>query len=395
MRRIDFGRARHPDRRQVLRRLGVCCGSLSGLGLLGACQSTSVDARMPDQRPQASTDEAGLWLRMDRAEREIAVSPHRIRDAALDDYVKGIICRVAGDHCADMRVYVMRRPFFNASMAPNGMMLVWSGALLRLENEAQLAAVAAHEAGHFIERHSLENYRRLKNNADAAMFFGMIVPVFPVLMAVADLMSFSRSQELHADTIGLQRMAEAGYAPGEAVRVWENELAERDADPKKEDREPFLRTHPAIEERLAGISDTAKFLTKPGQTLRAEEYRTRIRPIREGLLEDEVQLRKPERTLVLLDRLSKAEPQSADLRHYRGEVLRLRGASGDADLARTAYNGAIAIDPDYARTWRGLGMLERSAGNDTAARAAFTKYLELNPEASDGAFLQAYLAQTS
>jgi predicted Zn-dependent protease len=206
---------------------------------------------MPDQRPQASTDEAGLWLRMDRAEREIAVSPHRIRDAALDDYVKGIICRVAGDHCADMRVYVMRRPFFNASMAPNGMMLVWSGALLRLENEAQLAAVAAHVAGHFIVRHSLENYRRLKNNADAAMFFGMIVPVFPVLMAVADLMSFSRSQELHADAIGLQRMAEAGYAPGEAVRVWENELAERDADPKKEDREPFLRTHPAIEERLA------------------------------------------------------------------------------------------------------------------------------------------------
>lgn len=391
----DFGRAARPDRRQVMQRLGACCGSLSSLGLLGACQSTSVDARVPDQRPASSTDEAGLWLRMDKAEREIAVSPQRIRDAAVEDYVKGVVCRVGGNHCADMRVYIMRRPVFNASMAPNGMMLIWSGALLRMENEAQLAVVAAHEAEHFIERHSLENYRRLKNNADAAVFFGMIVPVFPVLMAVADLMAFSRSQELHADTIGLQRMADAGYAPGEAVKVWENVMAERDADPKKEQRDPFLRTHPEIEERLAGIKDTATSLTKPGQQLNAEEYRAQIRPLRESLLEDELQMRKPERMLVLLDRLSKAEPQAADLNHYRGEVLRLRGASGDADKARAAYNGAIAGDPGYARAWRGLGMLERSAGKDTAARAAFTKYLELNPEAPDGAFLQAYLAQTS
>jgi len=383
------------DRREVLRRLGVCAGGLSGLGLLGGCQSTSVDARVPEQRPPKNTDEAGLWLQMDKAEKQIAVSPRRVRDASLDAYIKGVICRVAGDHCRDMRVYVMRRPFFNASMAPNGMMLIWSGALLRMENEAQLAAVTAHEMGHFIERHSLENFRRLKNDADAAVFFGMVIPVLPVMLAIADVMAFSRAQELQADTIGLERMAEAGFAPGQATRVWENEMAERDADPKKEKHDPFLRTHPEIEQRLAGIAKEAKALEKPGQRVGAEDYQARIRPFRENFLEDELQLRQPERTLALLDRLTKTDPGAADLQHYTGEVHRLRHADGDEAEARTAYNAAIATDPGYARAWRGLGMLERSVGKHDAARSAFQKYLELNPEAPDAKFLQGYLAETS
>ena len=161
------------DRRHAIQRIGACCGGLFGLGMLGGCESTDVTSRAPSQLLLMDTDEAGLWKIMEKVERDLAVSPRRIRDAALEEYVNGIVCRVAGDHCGDLRVYLVKAPFFNASMAPNGMMQVWTGALLRIENEAQLASVVAHEAGHFIERHTLENFRRLKNNATAAMFFGM------------------------------------------------------------------------------------------------------------------------------------------------------------------------------------------------------------------------------
>jgi predicted Zn-dependent protease len=350
-----------------------------------------------------NTDEAGLWKVMEKAEHNIAVSPRRIRDAALEDYVNSVVCKVAGDHCGDLRVYLVEAPFFNASMAPNGMMQMWTGALLRMENEAQLASVVAHEAGHFIERHTLENFRRLKNNLAAATFFGMGIAVvgngalanLPTLIALADLLSFSRDQERHADEIGLELMAKAGYAPGEVARVWENEIAERDADPGKEERDPFLRTHPGAEERLATLTKAAKPLEKPSQIVGAEDYMAHLRPYRERFLEDELQLRQPERTLHLLERLRKAGPEAADLSHYAGEVRRLRRADGDMLEARAAYNDAIRIDPAYAKAWRGLGMLERYAGNDGAARAAFQYYLELNPEAPDAAFLQGYIAQTS
>lgn len=78
---------------------------------------------------------------MDREESRLRRSPFRLRDATLETYLSELACKLAGEHCPDMRVYPLRAPYFNASMAPNGMMQVWSGLLLRVENEAQLAAV--------------------------------------------------------------------------------------------------------------------------------------------------------------------------------------------------------------------------------------------------------------
>ena len=83
-------------------------------------------------RPEVATDEGGLWAMMDREETRMRRSPFLIRDANLRDYLQGIACKLAGEHCPDVRVYPVRTPFFNASMAPNGMMQVWSGLLLRV-----------------------------------------------------------------------------------------------------------------------------------------------------------------------------------------------------------------------------------------------------------------------
>jgi len=95
------------------------------------------------ERPRIDTEEGGLWGMMDREEAKLRRSPFVIRDLALTKYVQDIACRLAADHCPDVRVYLVRTPLFNASMAPNGMMQVWSGLLLRVENEAQLAAIGA------------------------------------------------------------------------------------------------------------------------------------------------------------------------------------------------------------------------------------------------------------
>jgi predicted Zn-dependent protease len=76
---------------------------------------------------------------MDREETRLRRSPFAIRDPALREYVQGIACKLAGEHCPDVRVHLLSTPLFNASMAPNGMMQVWTGLMLRMENEAQPA----------------------------------------------------------------------------------------------------------------------------------------------------------------------------------------------------------------------------------------------------------------
>src|SRR3546814_1178828 len=86
-------------------------------------------------------DEIGLWQRDDEYERALVASPVVIRDEALSAYVKSVLCRAVGtDRCDATRVYILREPTFNATMSPNGTMRVYSGLLLRVRSEAELAA---------------------------------------------------------------------------------------------------------------------------------------------------------------------------------------------------------------------------------------------------------------
>ena len=95
---------------------------------------------MAGYRPDAGTDEGGLWHSVEKMERETARSRYRIRNAEWNRYLEEIIARLSPEFHRDMRVYLMRTPHFNASMYPNGMMNVWTGLLLRVDNEAQLAS---------------------------------------------------------------------------------------------------------------------------------------------------------------------------------------------------------------------------------------------------------------
>ncbi|MCY7354402.1 MAG: M48 family metalloprotease, partial [Lysobacter sp.] len=116
--------------------------------VLASCASQApIRENAPGSTPIAGTDEDELWYAMERAERELQRSPLRVRDPALNNYVRRTVCKSAGDYCRDLRVYIMDVPQFNASMAPNGMMLVWTGALLRARDEAEIAFVLAHEMG--------------------------------------------------------------------------------------------------------------------------------------------------------------------------------------------------------------------------------------------------------
>ena len=73
----------------------------------------------------------------------------------------------------DVRVYLERTPLFNASMAPNGMMTVWTGLMLRVENEAQLAAVLGHGSATSSSAIPSEQLRDAKSRAAFAQFLGL------------------------------------------------------------------------------------------------------------------------------------------------------------------------------------------------------------------------------
>ena len=346
-------------------------------------------------RPDLASDEGGLWAMMDREETRLRRSPFAIRDAALREYVQGIACRLSAEHCPDVRVHAVRTPFFNASMAPNGMMQVWSGLLLRMENEAQLAAVLGHEIGHYLQRHTLDRLRDAKAKSAFATFmaaFG-VVGLVGQLATLASAFAFTRDQEREADSIGLTLMRDAGYDPRECSKVWDNLRAEAAAAPGADEvrSNPMFATHPPSDERSRTLATLAA--SDGGGFVGEAEYAARLAPLRFGLLEDEIKRGQYDETLVLLTRLLGRAPEQPELLYFRGEAYRLRGKDGDLDAALVDLGKASALDKAPAQLHRSLGYIHQRLGRTAEAGTAFSRYLELAPDAPDAGLIRSYVPE--
>lgn len=344
-------------------------------------------------RPELATDEGGLWALMDREESRLRRSPFSLRDPALQAYVQDIACRLAREHCPEVRVHLVRTPLFNASMAPNGMMQVWSGLLLRVENEAQLAAVLGHEIGHYLARHQLEQLREARSRSAFGQFLGLfgLVGAIGQLGLVASMFAYSREHETEADRIGVTLMHRAGYDAREAAKVWQNLLLEVKARPGEAMTSPLFATHPAPQERQAALVELAAAYS--GGQLNESEWRERVRPHLHEWLNEEVKRGQPEESLALLTRMMARDPDQPHYAYARGEVYRLR--AGDADLAAALadYQRAAAIEGAPPETHRGLGMIYRARRQASEARESLLRYLELAPEAPDSAMIKFYLEE--
>src|SRR5690606_18095025 len=322
------------------------------------------------------------WALMDREERNLRRSPFALRDAKLKRYVQDIACRLAGEHCPDVRVHLVRTPYFNASMAPNGMMQVWSGLMLRAENEAQLAAVLGHEIGHYLSRHSVERLRDVKARAGFAQFLGLfgLVGAVGQMGLVAGMYAYGRDHERDADRIGAMLMHRAGSRGGQAARVWENlrlELIARDEG--IENYSPLFATHPHASERQETLEALAAEL--PGGTTGESAWREHVRPFLREWLQEEIKRGQHEESLALLGRKILIAPEEPLYPFARAEVYRLRAKEGDLEAALADYQEAVRLGGEPPETHRGLGFIYRIRKDAARAQAFFQRYLERAPDA--------------
>jgi beta-barrel assembly-enhancing protease len=344
-------------------------------------------------RPPLASDEGGLWAMMDREESRLRRSPFTLRAPALKAHVQDIACRLAKEHCPDVRVHLVRTPLFNASMAPNGMMQVWTGLLLRVENDAQLAAVLGHEIGHYLARHQVEQLRDARSRSAFAQFLGLfgLVGALGQLGLLAGMFAYSREHENEADRIGVMLMHRAGYDAREAPKVWQNLLLEMKAGPDGAASSPLFATHPAPEERQAALQALAA--SHPGGLTNEPEWSERVRPYLREWLGEEVKRGQPEESLALLTRMIASMPAQPEYVYARGEAYRLRGTAADLDAALEDYRRALALGGEPPETHRGLGMIYRARKQPGEARASLQRYLEAAPEAADSAMIRLYIEE--
>lgn len=345
----------------------------------------------------AAGDEAELWYAMERAETELKRSPLLVRDPALNAYVRDVACKVAGDQCPNIRVYIVDVPQFNASMAPNGMLVIWTGALLRMRNEAELAFVLGHETGHFSARHSLQQWRKMKTSSAWLSAFQMVaygagaggVAQLGTLAGTAALFKYSRDMEREADHIGFASVVAHGWAPQAGADMWARMW--REEQTRKYDRPlQIFSTHPASLERLNDIKIAVAAIPTPPTDLGSERYRAAVHPLLKKLLDEELaQRRYAGSILVIGELLEDAPPEDKGLfTFYLGEAYRRRGLNDDKAKATDYYVQAVALPGAPPAAWREVGFARRSAGDTAGAREALQRYLRETPEAEDAAFVR-------
>ncbi len=294
------------------------------------------------------------------------------RDKALEDYVQGVgmrVARVSHRPQLDYRYRVLNSSVPNAFALPGGFIVINRGLLTGLSNEAEMAAVLAHETGHVTAKHSLAGYQRaMAANlllAGVSVVAGGGKGVMELSGITASLVEngFSREQEREADWLGIDYMVKAGYDPQGAVQLQEYFYEQLEGKKNPLFIEGLFRTHPFSKERLdnarariarmyPGIAGT------PGYALNEAAY-----------VRNTARLREVQKAYDLAD---------------QGDKL-LEGKNYGEALAK--YEAAIAREPDQAPFHAAVGRVHLLQKNDALAENALNRAIRLDGELFEPRFL--------
>lgn len=203
-----------------------------------------------------------------------------LQDAALTDYVNLVGLTVAEQSVrpgeASFRFGVLDTDEVNAFAAPGGWIFVTRGALARMESEAELAGVLAHEVAHVDETHVLDEIRRssvFTSVRDEAELSGEVLNRLGEVGSSLLFTGLSREDELQADSLGMLYAAASGYRADGLVRF----LERLEAGGGTAVRE-WTATHPPESERVAALRrqmDAAGLDPDTGRELR-ERFGERV-----------------------------------------------------------------------------------------------------------------------
>lgn len=215
-----------------------------------------------------------------------------IQQASVNAYVSEVGARVQAVSHRPHLPYSYRglnANYLNAYTFPAGSVGVTRALLVRLDDEAQLAAVLGHEIGHVNARHSAQQQAKAMlaqvalTTLDAATSrsdWGQLLVQGGALGASVLLASYSREQEREADYLGQRYLVLAGYPASAMVRLHQVLLQEEKNQPGL--LETMFSTHPMTQERIQRAQWLAETEFADGERfpVQRERFMDRTAPLR-------------------------------------------------------------------------------------------------------------------
>ncbi len=286
----------------------------------------------------------------------------------------------------------------NAWMLPGGKMGINRGLLLKMDNEAELAAVMGHEMTHAAAKHSAKHIQQ------ALLLQGAILAASAAISASTDdtgeqtvgiigaqvvgtlLQSkFSRDDESEADHYGMVYMSRAGYDPQAAVTVQQMLFEESKGQPNNLLTE-LLADHPPSADRVVANKEFAGKLPVGGK-LNHDIYHQRLDHLFQVAPaytaydsgQKALQEKHYKKALQLANRAIAIEPGEALFHVLKGKAFE-RSHNKNASIIQ--YQKAVMLNPNYYAGHLKLGLLLDSEGNHKQAKKSLEKSVKLLKTAS-------------
>jgi predicted Zn-dependent protease len=193
---------------------------------------------------------------------EVERSAKFVDDPVVVDYVNRVGQNLVrnSDARVPFTIKVIDSDQINAFALPGGFFYVFSGLVLRADEESELAGVMAHEIAHVCARHGTRNATKAEITQLAMIPAMIFIPytwtgyaIYEGLQFAIPLqyLKFSRDAEREADFLGVQYMYKAGYDPNSYVTFFEKIQAEEKRHPGSIPK--VFADHPPTAERIRNI----------------------------------------------------------------------------------------------------------------------------------------------
>lgn len=252
---------------ELTRRELLWVASMSAVGFTIGCAANPVTGR---SQFMLVSEDSEIQIDKKNSPHQFSADYGPLQDAGLNNYIQGVGLKMAGNTHRPYMPYSFRgvnATYINAYAFPGGSIAATRGILLKLQSEAELAALLGHEMGHVNARHTARQMSMgMMTQAlvgGVSMYagsrsasLGKLASSLGMIGTGALLASYSRDNEREADALGMEYMVQTGYGTGGFVGLMGmlNNMAHR----KTSAAELLFATHPMSIERYNQAVKSAK-----------------------------------------------------------------------------------------------------------------------------------------
>ncbi len=397
---------RRMSRRDFIWLVSATTATTTLSGTLAGCATDPVTGQ---QRVMLMSEADEIAIDKQHAPHQFSNDYGRVRDDGLQRYLTQVgndITRVSHRPHMPYAFHAVNANHVNAYTFPGGTMACTRGILVDMDNEAALAGLLGHEAGHVNARHTA---RRQTQAMIASLVLGGVAIAaaqserlsgysnmiygLGAVGATALLASYSRANEREADALGLEYMVNAGHNPQGMVDLMAmlQGLSERDPNAL----ELMFSTHPMSSERFqtAQRETRSRYGDHLNRRTSQERYMDHTANLRR--LKPAIKAQQSGESDMARNRYAPAEQKFAQsLRHapndYPGLVLMAQAlaAQGKHREAQSFLERAKTAYPEEGKALHLSGINQLALNRPESALAEFNRYARVLPGNPNTLFLQ-------